>query len=255
MGDSLVLPTFVLILVYFMVFIIAIIRVVRIFRLTDDWRHTKLFYISVTIGVFLRGLFFIVLISWGSTIDKNWLFILLTLPECIFIAIYIELFWLMTSVYFYAHWTTEIHLAADNDISNRIWKSKNRLSMFIALSIVVWSFLQLLLYIFLLAGKMHTIELSYEISFMNIGTSLVFLSVIIYLSVKFSGSPFRAAEWGDRLKRAVCMMLTWIITRILNGIINLFGAFSSDTEVGFYSEFDSSSDETDYLIDVVFLIA
>ena len=41
MGDSLVLPTFVLTLVYFMVFIIIIIRVLRIFRLTDDWRQTK----------------------------------------------------------------------------------------------------------------------------------------------------------------------------------------------------------------------
>ena len=90
---------------------------------------------------------------------------------------------------------------------------------------------------FLLGGKMNTSDLGYEISFMNIGTSLIFISVIIYLSVKFSGSPFRAREWGTRLKRAVTMMVIWIITRTTNGIINLFGEYSSDTDAGFYSEY------------------
>ena len=123
MGDSLVLPTFVLILVYFMVFVIAVIRVIRVFKLTDDWRHTKLFYISIATGLFLRGIFFTVLISYGSSMPKSWLFILLTLPECIYIAIYIELFWLMTSVYFYAHWTNEIHYASMSVVSNRVLKT------------------------------------------------------------------------------------------------------------------------------------
>ena len=108
MASTLVLPTFVLIIVYLMVFVISMIRVRQIFGLTDDWRHTKLFYISVAIGVFLRTLFFIVIIAWGQHISLDVLFILLTIPECIFIATFIELFWLMTSVYFYAHLSNEM---------------------------------------------------------------------------------------------------------------------------------------------------
>ncbi len=102
MDPGLFLVFFLLAVIYGIVFLLAIVRIWKIYRLPGKWIHSKFFYLSILISLLARTTFFIIFMFQGSLTDDV-AFLFLYLPTCLFITTELILYWIMVTIYYFAH--------------------------------------------------------------------------------------------------------------------------------------------------------
>ena len=80
---------------------------------------------------------------------------------------------------------------------------------------------------------------------------MLFVGVLIFLGIKFSGSPFRTEQWALRLKKVIGVMLFWSVARLRNGVTNLIIEVNVSTASGLYSNYKEGTDDLSFIISVI----
>jgi hypothetical protein len=89
---------------------------------------------------------------------------------------------------------------------------------------------------------------------MDLFLPLLAIATMIYLAVKFSGTPYRSRGDGAKLKKVACVFITWTALRIFVGILNLFQFYSAYTVSTYYNSFNSDEDTISFMISIVMII-
>lgn len=214
--DSISLIFFALALIYGVVVILAMLRIVKVHRFDSKWRQTKVFYAAVLAQTFIRLSFFLVIFVRLDFLNEKVLFLLLCIPESLFILCYFLLVWQFLAVYHYAHVDGSSSQALIG--SSKKGEAISKLGMLIA---SFWVALQTCLIVVYCAGAIGDQELLEEIGITNLILPVVAFMIMAASHFKFSGQPVISDEWRRRLNRISAVTVFWSAMRLFRGTISV----------------------------------
>lgn len=205
---------------------LCILRTIRLHKFSPEWRSSKFFYISVLLQVLIRAACFFLICARIRSISVLLLYLLISVPDSLFIVSYILLVWQMVAVFYYSH----ISLGASMNFLAKFTETNRRSkgSIAIVVSIVFWSVMQGIFYLLLIAGVIESDVIAREIGIANLVAPSCILGVMIYLQVRYSGIPTISNVWLKRMRKIFFVTLIWSLTRLLRGVLNLISEYATD---------------------------
>lgn len=224
-NDDTILIVFVtLTLFYGSILLVALLRTFRLFRYTEEWKVSKILYCAVLVEVLLRTICFAVICGQQKDMESTLLFLLLSLPDTIFIITYLTLFWEMLTIHYQAHIVFENQHKLLEELSKP--PHKTTISIFVAVILVSLIIIQITLYILLLSDSIGGAAISLEISVMNFVIPTIVLVCMLILQIKLSGVPHKSKVWKLRLKRMNLVTLFWTLGRFIRGVLDVLESYS-----------------------------
>jgi hypothetical protein len=95
------------------------------------------------------------------------------------------------------------------------------------MAIIAWILTQSVLYSLLLASLIAPIEVALEIGYFEAILPTTVLGLMIFLQVRFSGSPLRGHDWRKKLNRIGAVVGIWTCSCYFKAAVNLFDSYSS----------------------------
>ncbi|CAG9314053.1 unnamed protein product [Blepharisma stoltei] len=222
--DSTALLVFLcLFLIYTAISCLCLFRAIRLHNFTTEWRQTKIFYVTVLFQSLLRAICFLVIITNLKSLSDVFLFLLLSIPDSLFIVSYLLLIWQMLTVFYYAH-ISQLRMTFFNEISKRPKYSKA--SKAIAFILTIWIGTQIMLYFLLSCSMLHERDISKEIGIVNFILPSCVMAMMVYFQIKYSGLPTRSKVWKSKLNRINCVALFWSLARFAEGIDDILAEYS-----------------------------
>jgi hypothetical protein len=120
--------------------------------------------------------------------------------------------------------------------------------------IMMWISLQSLLYVAFLFFNLTEEDISREISIVNMVTSIIAVSTMLYLGCKYSGSPSRSMSWRHKLSKVNGAVTIWALTRFALGVFGIFNRFSEEGVSHYISNYNPGRDNLPLMIYIINLI-
>lgn len=209
-----------LFVLYAITLIFCLFRTVRLHKFSPDWKPSKGFYISVLLQSFLRALCFLLLLVLGKkNLNRTSVFLLLSIPDSMFIVSYLLLIWQVLLVFNSAHTNTSITLA----IFSKLFKMArhDKIENYITFLLTVWIGTQTWLYILVANSVINFKSISREVGICNFSLAACTIIGLIVLQIRYSGVPLRTASWKAKINRICIVISFWTLARILQGILDI----------------------------------
>jgi hypothetical protein len=224
--SSIGLLFFALALLYFVTFAVALMRVSKIYPTFFKWRQSLLFYCTIILQTGMRGSFFLIISMKLSLLSNEILFLLITVPDSVFIVSFMVLGWQFIAVFYYSHIDSSIE---ERFLSRIALKPQARCSRELGLYLMLtWLCLQGTLYIMYIFNDLDDSQLRRELGISNIIFAGFAVALMVCLQLNYSGSPVRSEEWRDRLKLISWVLLVWTTGRVYIGSISLAESYSDN---------------------------
>lgn len=208
---------FALCLIYFSLVCLAFVRTLRLHRFAPEWRQSQFFYISLLIHSILRTLFFAIIFPSVTTLNAQTFFLLLSIPDTSFIVSYLFLIWQFMSVFYYSHFESVMAESLLAQVNKKPQQSAaTRYGVFF---LIIWIGMSCSLFFAMLVNRLQMFEISRELGIANFIIPSLALGLMLYLHLKFSGSPTRSEEWRKRLSKVGSVALIWSLLRYARGIV------------------------------------
>ncbi|OMJ85638.1 hypothetical protein SteCoe_12984 [Stentor coeruleus] len=207
----------------------CLFRTVRLHKFSPDWKPSKAFYISVLLQSFLRALCFLLLLVLGKkSLNRTSVFLLLSIPDSMFIVSYLLLIWQVLLVFNSAHTNTSITLA----IFSKLFKMArhDKFENYITFFLTIWIGTQTSLYILVVNSVINFKNISREVGICNFSLAACTIIGLIVLQIRYSGVPVRTASWKAKINRICIVILFWTLARILQGILDILDS-NKDTSL------------------------
>lgn len=210
----------ILFVLYAMTMLFCLFRTFRLHKFSPGWKPSKGFYFSVLFQSCLRSVcFLILLLSSKRRLDITSAFLLLSIPDSMFIVNYILLLWQNLLVFTNAHTNTQVTLA----VFSKLFKVNqyDKLSSYIAFCLTVWIGTQTCLYILVGNDIIHFKNVSREVGICNFSLAGSTMIGMIVLQIRYSGVPLRNIIWKTKLSRINLVAGFWTGARVLQGVIDI----------------------------------
>lgn len=217
---------FILGLVYLSSFVFAVVRFVCLMKNPRTWKLTRLFYMWITLQTLLRTITFAVAIF---EMQKNSLeldYLLLNIPDSLFISSYLILFWQLITVCMISHVTS-----ARTMLSNLPTKRLAQTAKLIILCNALWLLLEAVLYLLICVNQLHYAIKEFETSAVNFFLPIFILLYCFYLQYRYSGAPFRSSSMGALMKVNSRVVLIWSVLRVIRGGMGLLAMLGLGTSM------------------------
>lgn len=205
-------------------------RLFKIPKFSKDWKSTQAFYISLLIHSMIRASCFIAIFASGGGIGKSGEFLLISIPDSIYIVTYVLLFWQFLSIFYHSFINITATFLAN--VSKRPRQSK--ISMMMLLIIIIWIGLQFVLYLSTVLNTIKNKDIFKETAIISIALGVFVLATMTFLNIKYSGVPSSSDNWNKKRRRVGWTILLWSVTRIIKGSLEL---------VMVYQTLDEGNDE------------
>ena len=242
-SQSVYLVFIILALIYGILDFFAIIRTAKLHRFTSEWRHAKIFYISMILQASFRIAGFVVIVAYLEDRRTTLTFLMTAIPDSLFILNFLLIFWQMISVFRYAHFDHHLEVSLVTALSKET--DKSLASRLFQGGMVVWCMLQCALFFSFAFNKVTDSAIDWEMGVVNIFLALLAAGSYCYLSRMYSGSPVKSRFWHKRLKRMNYTAMIWSLCRIARGVIDVIDAATNLSLRG----------DTTQLIAVIIIIA
>ncbi|CAG9311989.1 unnamed protein product [Blepharisma stoltei] len=221
--SSAILVFLCLFLIYSAITVLCGFRAVRLHKFSSEWRHTKFFYLTVLSQALLRAICFLVILTNIGNIDDKGIYLLLSVPDSLFVVSYLMLTWQTLTVFYYAH-----HSQLRSSFLAKLAKRPTHsfASAMLVTLLILWLFAQSLLYLLMIANIITETNISTEIGLVNFILPVFVIGSMIYLQIKYSGMPARSLIWKSRLKKINCVTIFWSIARFAGGVDNILAEYS-----------------------------
>jgi serine/threonine protein kinase len=227
LDDNFGLIFFALCLMYFSTFCLALVRTFRLHRFASEWRQAQFFYISLLLHTAMRTAFFAWVIPSVTSFTSLEFFLLLSIPDTSFIVSYLFLTWQFLSVFYYSHIESVMQESLLAQVNKKPQQSAaTRFGVFF---LIIWIGMQTSLFFALLVNRLKMFEISNELGIANLLIPTLVLGMMLYLQMKFSGSPTRSDQWSSRLRKVSTVTLIWSIFRYFRGVVALLPGYSTES--------------------------
>ena len=220
-GDSLLF--FLLSLIYLASFGFSLVRTVTLMRNQMTWKLTRLFYVWILIQTLLRTITFAVaMLGQHTGID----YLLLNIPDSLFISAYLILFWQLITVCMLSHVTSTRTL-----LKNIKTKRLALTARVIILVNALWLILEAVLYFLVQCDLLHSNIKEFEMAGVNLLLPIAILLFCCFLQIRYSGVPFRSRPLQGLMKANTRVVLIWSLLRVIRGVIGLVAVLSLGTNM------------------------
>ncbi|CAG9326369.1 unnamed protein product [Blepharisma stoltei] len=220
---------------YSITFGLCAIRTNKLKRFSEDWKQTKVFYITIMAQAFMRFVTY-ALLTWTlprSETKNESLFLLVSVPDCLFIVSYVLLAHQMVSVFYYTHMENDIQLSLIIHFTRPKHKS---VSKFIAYTISAWLSVEVLFFTLYFSDVLRQVDIELELALVNILSATILMLILLYLYINYSGTPFKSDASKDKLQRITLVTLLWTLGRYINGVLVLIDINSAGFVTEIYDE-------------------
>lgn len=224
MNSGELLLFFLLGLIYLVSCVFSLIRTVTLLRNQMTWKLTRLFYTWILLQTLLRTVTFAVAMFELKETSVDYL--ILNIPDSLFISAYLILFWQLITVCMISHVTSTRTL-----LKNINTKRLALTARIIILANVLWLLLETGLYGLVTCGVIHPNVKDLEIAGVNLLLPFGVLFTCCFLQLRYSGVPFRSRPLRDLLKVNTRVVLIWSLLRIIRGAMGLVAVFGLGTNM------------------------
>ena len=196
----------------------AIYRTSTLLREPRAWGQTRLFYASLVVQTMLRTVVFVVAIFGLYSFTLQYL--ILSLPDSLFISAYLLLFWQLITVYRISHVTAATAMA-----TGRSYRRMEATAAAILIGSGLWLVLETCLYTALVFGWVGTGLKDEETEAVNIVLPAIVLAAWGWLQCKYSGILCASQPMQELLHSTSRVTLIWTVCRLLRGAVGLFAQF------------------------------
>ena len=217
--QSVFLVFIILALIYGVLDFFAILRIAKLHQFTSEWRHAKIFYLSMILQASFRVTGFVVIVAYLEQRNTVLTFLMTAIPDALFVLNFLLIFWQMISVFRYAHLDHHLEVSFVAALSKGAGKSLT--SRIFKAFMVIWCVLQSLLFLSFALGKVSDNAIDVEMGTVNIALACLAIMTFCLLSRSYSGSPVKSRYWHKRLKRMNYTAMIWSLCRIFRGVIDI----------------------------------
>jgi len=218
-GQSVYLVFIILALIYGVLDFFAILRAAKLHKFTSEWRHAKIFYLSMIVQASFRITGFIVILAYLEERKTVLTFLMTAIPDSLFVLNFLLIFWQMISVFRYAHldhhlevsFITALSKGADKSLASRLFQA----------FMVLWCVLQIVLFLTYALGHVSSNAIDVEMGTVNLALAMIAMTTYCLLSRSYSGSPVKSRPWHKRLKRMNYTTMIWSLCRVFRGVIDV----------------------------------
>ncbi|CAG9310862.1 unnamed protein product [Blepharisma stoltei] len=219
---ELFLVFFVLAIIYSCFFAYTVIRALGFKNFLVRWKHAKLLYIFQLAEIFFRMLSFWLICFFDSQInlnDANIGFLLLSLPEALFISSYFMLFWVMITANIYTR------LNSDSSYDYKLNPGRYRLQIVGKLTLTLLAILMVfegVMYILLFCSVIEPTYIVLQQCIQAFITAIIVIVGLLRVQCKYSGVPYKNEKSAQFMKVVIFSTLVWTAGRITHGILYIF---------------------------------
>lgn len=202
--------------------IICIIMTRKLNQFSRHWISTQIFYLLILVQIILRLFAFTtgIFVLTESGVKEETFYLVLSLPDNIFIVNYMLLFQQMITIFLFSHLNTKkLHLVLLSQFMRPKYRS---VTQTVLILICCYAGCQALLYILLLSDVFDSDKLDIGNSIFDISLASVFMIAILYLHIRFSNKPFKSNAARGRLSKITAVTIAWSVARIIKAYTNLY---------------------------------
>lgn len=171
----------------------------------------------------LRSVSFWIICIMAEDLDagEKSVFTTFSLPDCLIVASYMMIFWVMLNC--------TRHTRIDSEYSSSAKSNLIRAGRLTLIILVLWLILELLAYALMFLGLISSNSISIQQGIVSFLVSLIVAAGLITVQIKYSGLPFKSLQSGKYMKTVIFITCIWTLGRIAHGVIYLImtGSLSS----------------------------
>ena len=168
--------------------IFAVIRTLKMYSKLSITKYARTFYVIALLECLIRALTFISIVIDLENIQYEALFILVSVPDSIFVLIYLILLIILIDIYYYSHIISSLNASLlQKTTTNRNKFVNTGLSIIFALILF-----QIVTYSAYTSGIINSDTISLQNAYINIIIPSLGAIYIVYLQVIFSGIPIKS---------------------------------------------------------------
>ena len=204
------LTSLILALIYLLTCVLFLIRTWKLY--CRAWPQVQVFYATVTMQAVLRTAAFL-LQAQDVEISEKAEYVLLYLPDSLFLVGFLVLFWLLLMLEQRAHMDLGNAKSAGpflRSVATHMWKA-----------IALWVFADSLCYLLYLLDVCNSEIKSFELAVANIVLPILVLVSQFALQITYSGIPFKSRVYTKRHYIVGTAALIWSIGREVRGVVGV----------------------------------
>ena len=226
-SENLYLPiVYMLTVIYTITFGLCMYRTNKFNYFNDKWRHTKIFYISVIIQLFIRMNTY-ALLTFAipkSARSLPWITLMRSIPETLFFINYLLLAYQTLNIFYHSHMENSIHISL---LMHFTRPKFNRAKKIIAFLIVAWLGFMGFIYVLFITQVISNSEIDTEFTIVNLVSGTLVLVFLMYLYSKYSETPFKSQSDRHNLQIASSVLMIWTLGRYFEGFLGLMNLKSA----------------------------
>lgn len=205
----------------------------------DEWRHTKIFYISVIVQTFLRMTTATLLTFGIPEQDRyiSYITLMRSIPDTLFFINYLLLAYQTLSIFYHSHMESNIQISLLMHFSRPKFRKARKI---IGLLMIGWLGFMGLIYTLLISGDIKNKHIDAEFTAVNLISGTFVLLFLMYLNAKYSETPFKSQQDRHNSHIVTSILLIWTIGRYFKGFLGLLNLKSAS-----FLSYLSSSDTSD----------
>ncbi|OMJ77585.1 hypothetical protein SteCoe_22793 [Stentor coeruleus] len=226
-------------LVYTLTFGFCMYKTNKFNYFNDEWRHTKIFYISVIVQTFLRMTTSTLLTFGIPEQDRyiSYITLMRSIPDSLFFINYLLLAYQTLSIFYHSHMENNIQVSLLMHFSRPKFRKARKI---IGLLMIGWLGFMGLIYTLLISGDLQNAHIDAEFTAVNLISATFVLIFLMYLNSKYSETPFKSQQDRYNSEIVSSILLIWTIGRYFKGFLGLLNLKSAS-----FLSYLSSSDTSD----------
>lgn len=192
----------------------------------DDWRHTKIFYISVIVQTFIRMTTYALLTFAVTQADRGNIFIVMmrSIPDTLFFINYTLLIYQTLNIFYHSHKENRLHISLLSHFTTPKFRTARKLLIIL---VVFWLLFMALIYALLILGRVKSEDIDTEFTVVNLLSATLVLIYLAFLYSKYSETPFKSVKDKQKLEIISRILFIWTIGRYFKGICGLLNIRSA----------------------------
>ena len=192
----------------------------------DDWRHTKIFYISVIAQTFIRMTTYALLTFAVTKSNRGNIFIIMirSIPDTLFFINYTLLIYQTLNIFYHSHKENRLHISLLSHFTTPKFRTARKL---LILVVTFWLLFMALIYALLILGHVKSEDIDTEFTVVNLLSATMVLIYLAFLYSKYSETPFKSEKDKQKLEIISRILFIWTIGRYFKGICGLLNIRSA----------------------------
>lgn len=185
-----------------------------------EWRHTKIFYLSVIVQTFFR-MTSNSLLTFAVKQDQRSnkiIVIMRSIPDTLFFINYMLLVYQTINIFYHSHMENRLHISLIKHFTRPMFRKARKMMGFL---VFAWLGFMSLIYTLLFIGKLTDVKVTTEFTIVNLLSATIVLVYLSYLYSKYQDTPFKSENDQKNFKTVSKVLIIWTIGRYIKGFLCL----------------------------------